>query len=253
MLGPCFRLVLEDSSKNSSIISEKKARKKKIFCPYLKSYLKRLGTPRLWSRSMKSVRVWYLCQNCAFCQVISFWKTKICKNRDKLGKQTGTWAGLERKKLDCPELRSQEYDGERRRLLPAGRIGKTKLHQGGGKRHEDMLEETGWERSSFSELFSLLFLYTVCPSRAWSLIPWLAGSNPSLLPGKPYSDAPPLLACTEDDHWSVPGQLFHYVLGRDILADNYPKCLYDATQCSFISFCWLGKEETNKLKHERTF
>lgn len=198
----------------------KRLGKKKLFCPYLKNSLKSLGILRLWSRSMKSARVWSLCQNCAFCQVIRVWKTKICKNWDKLGKQMGTWTGLEWKKLDCPELRSQEYDGEYRGLLPAGKTDKTKLHQEGGKTHKDILEETGRERSSFSELFSLIFLYTVSPSRAWSLIPWLAGSNHSLLSGKLYFDALPLLACSEDDHWSVPGQLFHSVLERHIFADN---------------------------------
>lgn len=34
MLGPCYSLVLEDLIQNSSMISENKARKKGLFCPY---------------------------------------------------------------------------------------------------------------------------------------------------------------------------------------------------------------------------
>jgi len=43
MLGPCFRLVLEDLSQNSSIISENKARKKGFALPLFKKFFEKLG------------------------------------------------------------------------------------------------------------------------------------------------------------------------------------------------------------------
>lgn len=152
---------------------------KPLLCPYLKNSLKSLGTPRFWSSSMKSVRIWVLCQNCAFCQVISFWETKICKHWAKQGRQTVTWAGLERKTWTTWSwgARNKMENGSRGVLLL---VGQARQDKGASVRRQETQGQVGGKRTREVKLRWASFCHVSVQFLPPEPEPWLAGSHLSL-------------------------------------------------------------------------